>query len=183
MWPRCWTEGGTPAVRDRVGQYIGVHCGTRWEDLTRVAEYLRGIEPPLGPRELNCWHDSTHPLYLMLDLDPATRYMHFGTAFGIEAKAEQVAREVATSPHRYVVSDLLRTTYYRNWLRQPRWWRAGDPLPLWLPPIERTMYPWNQPVVFRSGRYVVHKVERPLGVVRVPDWNSLDYLPDVGEDE
>ncbi|MCA9069945.1 MAG: hypothetical protein KDA84_13525, partial [Planctomycetaceae bacterium] len=25
------------------------------------------------------------------------------------------------------------------------------------------IYPWSHPVVFRSGRYLVHRVTRPLG--------------------
>ena len=178
LWPRCWIEGGSPEMRDKLGQYTDVHCGTKWRELEDVAAYLRTVQPPLGPRELNCWHDSTHPLYLMLDLDPATRYMHYGTAFGIRSKREVIEREVRASPQRYVVSDLLRTTWDRDARHDPRSWRDGDPLPVWLPAAERERFPWNQPVVFRSGRYVVHRIDRskPLGVIRVPDWDKLDRL-------
>jgi hypothetical protein len=40
-------------------------------------------------------------------------------------------------------------------------------------------------VVFRAGRYVVHKIDltRPLGVIRVPDWEKLDRLEEFGPDE
>ncbi|MDY3555120.1 hypothetical protein R5W24_004256 [Gemmata sp. JC717] len=188
LWVRAITEGDTPELRDRVGQYTGVHCGTNWEDLTSVADHLRSIQPPLGAGELNCWHDSTHPLYLMLDLDPATRYMHYGTAFDIKelgppppgqkSKREQIADAVRASRQRYVVSDLLRTTHDPRAPYRPESWRGGDPLPVWLPDHERQKFPWNQPVVFRSGRYVVHQIDPsvPLGEIRVPDWNSLDEL-------
>ena len=184
-WPRVWSEGSSPALRDRLGQYTDVHCGTRWSELTDVANFLRTVEPPLGPGELNCWHDSTHPLYLMLDLDPATRYMHYGTAFGIGDKREQIADAVRASRQRYVVSDLLRTTWDRTSPYKPDSWRAGDPLPVWLPERERQKFPWNQKVVFRSGRYVVHEVDRtkPLGPIRVPDWNTLDELATAGPDD
>jgi hypothetical protein len=39
--------------------------------------------------------------------------------------------------------------------------------------------------VFRSGRYLVHKIDpaRPLGVIRVPDWDRLDDLASFGPDE
>lgn len=50
LWPRCWTEGGSPEIRDKLGQYTDVHCGTNWHDLNAVATYLRTVEPPLGPR-------------------------------------------------------------------------------------------------------------------------------------
>jgi hypothetical protein len=185
LWPRCWAEGGSPELRDRLGQYTDVHCGTRWRELETVADFLRKVDPPLGPGELNCWHDSTHPLYLVLDLDPATRYMHYGTAFGIKSKRQVIADEVAASRQRYVVSDLLRTTRDRHAAYQSESWRAGDPLPVWLPPAERAKFPWNQPVVFRAGRYLVHKIDRtrPLGVIRVPDWEKLDQLATFGQDE
>lgn len=185
LWPRCWTEGGSPELRDQLGQYTGVHCGTKWQELEAVAAYLRGVDPPLGPGELNCWHDGTHPLYLMLDLEPATRYMHYGTAFGIKSKRGAIAGEVAASRQRYVVSDLLRTKWDRHAAYDPLSWRAGDPLPVWLPANERERFPWNQPVVFRSGRYLVHKIDptKPLGVVRVPDWDRLDRLDEFEPDE
>ena len=155
-----------------------MHCGTKWQELNAVAAYLRTVDPPLRDGELNCWHDSTHPLYLVLDLKPATRFMHYGTVFGITAKRAAVAREVSDSGQKYVVSDLLRTTWNRNAVYDPRSWRAGDPLPVWLPPAERERFPWNQPVVFRSGRYLVHRIDPniPLGKVRVPDWDKLDQL-------
>ena len=193
LWPRAWIEGGSPELRDRLGQYTDIHCGTRWGELTAVAGYLRTVDPPLGPGELNCWHDSTHPLYLMLDTDPATRYMHYGTAFGIadapapgeRSKREQIADAVRASRQRYVVSDLVRATWDRDAPYKAESWRTGDPLPVWLSAAERRKFPWNQPVVFRSGRYVVHRIDRtkPLGTIRVPDWFKLDQLPTAGLDE
>ncbi len=141
-----------------------------------MALFLKTRNPSLGPGELNCWHDTTHPLYLMLNLEPATRYMHYGTAFGIPGKRELIAADVAASRQRYVVSDLLRMTWNRNNAYAPG--ANGDPhqLPLWFPISQRSAYPWNQPIVFRSGRYLVHKVEKPLGVIDIPDWDNLDQL-------
>ena len=193
LWPRAWSEGGTPELRDRLGQCTNIHCGTQWRELNEVAKFLRTVEPRIGPRELNCWHDSTHPLYLMLDLDPATRYMHYGTAFGIKepatlapgerSKRQQIADAVRQSDQKYVVSDLLRTSWVSAAPYQASSWRNGDPLPVWLPEAERQKFPWNQPVVFRSGRYVVHKIENPLGTIRVPDWEHLNRLATLGPDE
>ncbi|VTR96470.1 Uncharacterized protein OS=Planctomyces maris DSM 8797 GN=PM8797T_06285 PE=4 SV=1 [Gemmata massiliana] len=195
LWPRTWREGGSPELRDRLGQYTNIHCGTQWRELNDVANYLRTVEPPIGPGELNCWNDSTHPLYLMLDVDPATRYMHYGTAFAIKenielrpgerSKRQQIADAVANSRQRYVVSDLVRMCWDRVSPYDPSAWAPGDPLPVWLPANERQKFPWNQPVVYRSGRYVVHKIDPsiPLGTIRVPDWNSLDQLPFFGPDE
>jgi hypothetical protein len=183
LWPRCWREGSSPELRDRLGQYTDVHCGTNWERLDEVAQFLRAVEPPLGPRELNCWHDATHPLYLMLDLDPATRYMHYGTALAIPSEGnwikKKIAEEVEESPQRYVVADLGRMTWDR---RLPQVGGAGgDPfrLPRWFPVSQRDKFPCNQELVFRSGRYVVYRVDktqRPLGEIDIPDWFKLPEL-------
>jgi hypothetical protein len=174
-WPRCWREGSTPELRDRLGQYNDVHCGTRWEDLDRVARYLRTVEPPLGDRELTCWHDSTCPLYLMLDLEPSTRYMHFGTVLGLRSKVGVVAAELQACPQRYVVSDLRRMTYRLEDAYAPGA-HGEHSLPAWFPKSQRTVFPWNQPVGFRSGRYVVHRVVNPVGEVDIPPWDTLDQL-------
>jgi hypothetical protein len=176
VWPRCWREGSSASLRDELGVYTNVHVGTTWEDLERVAAFLRRIEPPLRDRELTCWHDSTHPLYLMLNLEPSTRYMHFGTAFDIRKQAPRIADEVAASPQRYVVSDLRRMTWDTQLPLEPG--ADGDPLrlPAWFPLSQRDKFPWNQPVVFRAGRYVVHKMSVPPGVIDVPAWNTLDQL-------
>jgi hypothetical protein len=179
LWPRCWREGSTPELRDLTGQYVHVHCCTNWEQLTGVANFLRTVQPPLGPRELNCWHDSTHPLYLMLDLAPATRYMHYGTAFGIPSEGDwikkRIADEVRGSPQRYVVADLARMTWEPAEQYEPG---VGDPLrlPRWFPVSQRDKFPWNQEMVFRSGRYVVYRVANPLGEIDIPDWYRLDEL-------
>jgi hypothetical protein len=177
-WPRCWHEGSTPELRDRLGQYIDVHCGTRWQDLDAVARLLRTVEP--GDRELTCWHDSTHPLYLMLGVEPSTRYMHFGTVFSLRGKVGVIRAEVAASPQRYVVSDLRRMTYRLADAYAPG--AHGEySLPGWLPRSQRGVFPWNQPVVFRSGRYVVHRIENPVGEVDIPAWERLDELGPGGE--
>ena len=34
---------GQPELRDRLGQYTDVHCGTRWQELGAVAAYLRAM--------------------------------------------------------------------------------------------------------------------------------------------
>jgi hypothetical protein len=149
LWPRCWGEGSSPEMRDRLGRFTHTSWGTNWRELNEVAAYLRTVEPPLGPGELHCWNDTTHPLYLMLDLDPATRYMHYGTALGIQSKRGAIEQEVRASKQRYVVTDLLGTPTSPN---------------------DAQHFPWNQPVVFRAGRYVVHRIDasKPLGAITDP---------------
>lgn len=181
LWPRCWAEGSSPAMRNRTGQRVDIHCGVNWEQLDAVAQFLRTVDPPLGPGELNCWHDSTHSLYLTLDVDPATRYMHFGTVFAIRSPGDwirtRVAEDVRNSRQRYVVADLARMTEDRGLPHAPG--EGGDPLalPAWFPAPERAKFPWNQRLVFRSGRYVVYQIVGPLGEIGVPDWDDLPKPP------
>ncbi len=180
QWSRCWREGSTPELRNRLGHYVSIHCGTNWEQLANVAAYLRTVQPPLGPGELNCWHDSTHSLYLQLNLAPATRYMHYGTVFAIPSEdnwiRKRVAEDVAASPQRYVVADLTRMTWHPDLAQHLG--PGGDPntLPDWFPLSQRTKFPWNQELVFRSGRYVVYRVSQPLGEIDIPDWETLEDL-------
>jgi len=41
-------------------------------------------------------------------------------------------------------------------------------LPPEFPDWRTDIYPWNQPVVYRSGRYVVHEVKEPKGEIVFP---------------
>src|SRR5262249_46632567 len=79
-------------------------------------------------------------------------------------QAEQIRREVeaALPGARYVVTDLTRFITDPN--RRNNAGRDGLPLLFREPPRDRIrgLFPFNQPVVFRSGgglgRYVVHRV-------------------------
>ena len=173
-WPDCFGPGG-PALRDRLRQY-DTHCVPTWTDLAAVEGYLRTVEPPLRDGELLAFHDSPHPLYLSLNLRPATRYLHFGTVFGMRSQQPRVAAEVRAASPRYVVSDLKRMTWVHGIDAAPD--ARGDPqgLPAWLPLSQRDRFPWDQPIAFRAGRYVVHRVAGPLGDIDIPDWRVLGDL-------
>src|SRR5207249_1881573 len=99
------------------------------------------------------------------------------------SQADRIRREVADSPQRYVVSDLRRMTSERDPDFTPE---AGGPncLPAWFPRSQLEKFPWNQPVVFRAGRYLVHKITHPPRPeeIDIPDWDTLDQLgPGVGK--
>ena len=174
LWPRCWRERGSPELRNELGQFTHVHCAANWVELEAVAQFLRTVEPPIRDRELTCWHDSTHPLYLMLDVEPSTRYMHFGTVFALRGKVDGIRVEVAGSPQRYAVSDLRRMTYHLGKAYAPGE-RGPLSLPDWFPSSERDRFPWNQAIVFRSGRYFVHRIDRhpKPEEIDIPDWSNL----------
>jgi hypothetical protein len=63
-WPRCWREGSTPALKDR----LALTHVANWGDLQRVADFLRA--EGVGGGEVICYSWPAVPLYRDLDLAP-----------------------------------------------------------------------------------------------------------------
>src|SRR5262249_32275806 len=114
--------------------------------------------------ELTCYSNSTHPLYLMLDIEPAVPIMHLDSWVAFYPDHLQQLRDlIADSAHRYVVSDLVTVPAVRSDLEALH--RMPDDLyelPPNFPKQWRKYFPWNEPVIFRAGRYVVHRVRDPV---------------------
>jgi hypothetical protein len=170
VWRRCFMEGSSPVVRDRLAMEDGSPSAD-WRELEEVAAFLRG--QGVKDHELLCWGDSTHPLYLELGVEPAVRYFHFTTVLrNFPAHREVVQREVENGGERFVVSDLFLSTAApehrlpRSQLppRKVRVEKAPEhalALPAGFPKEYLDVFPWHEPVVFRSGRYYVHRVTVP----------------------
>jgi hypothetical protein len=157
-WGRCWQEGSSARVRDGLRR-MGPANATEWEDLERVAEFLR--HRGVGDREVTCYHNTTIPLYLRLDVRPSTRFLWIDQMVHFWASHEpEVRAELARSPQRFVVTDLGKGNPFAPVPPSV----AGRPHEL--PPGFRKdwarLYPWCEPVVFRSGRYVVHQATGPV---------------------
>ncbi len=174
MWPRCW-GAATPELRNRL-TLLGTGHTPDWVLLERVAEFLEGRGLRHG--ELTCYNNSTHPLYLRLDLQPAVPYLHFDTTLAyFPGRRGQIREQLAASRQRYVVSDLLALGV------EPDRPVEGRPpaLPPDFPEEWRHLYPWDQPVVFRAGRYLVHEVTRPVGNLLPPSRPGSRAPADGGE--
>jgi hypothetical protein len=117
--------------------------------------------------EVLCFHVNTRPLLLWLDLEPGTRYLMFATAGYRPRDPEAMLGRMnaTTGGARFVVADLRAAALDR---RQAAALNPADPLalPPDFPADLRSRYPWTEPVVFRSGRYVVFRKTRPIG----PSW-------------
>jgi hypothetical protein len=140
--------------------------GQPWSTLGAVA--AADLRSRCGVRdgELTCYHNTTHPLYLDLNLKPSTRFLHYATVFdAFPSRRGEVRRELEASGQRYVVSDLLAVGVQ---VPSP----LSDPLklPAEFPRYWVKVFPWTQPIIYRSGRYLVHRVTRPVGEV----WPSDD---------
>ncbi len=151
LWLRCWQEGSTAELRDDLRR-TGDPLTTDWVDLERVAAFLR--TQGLADGELTCYHDFTHPLFLELGLRSSTPFLHFNTLLSAFPRHhEAIRRRLEDSRQVFVVSDLqstgiTRTDIERDRVSLPREWSR--------------VYPWSEPVVFRSGRYLVHRVVNPV---------------------
>jgi hypothetical protein len=161
LWPQCFRDDSWE-FKDRLTCYPRIHCMPNWAELERVAVFLESKS--LNDRELICWHDSTHPLYVRLGIKPGIRYPHVITAMKFQSKREQIRREAFESPARYVVSDLVPIEYLHPMDESTN----PDALPSNFPGWRDEVYPWNQPVVFRAGRFVVHEVKDPRGRIEFP---------------
>jgi hypothetical protein len=166
LWVRCWREGSTPELRDRLALTAHWAGGADWQDLARVADFLRAHAVTDG--EVACLSGCTHPLYLELNLEPPTRFHQVGaTTIHFPSHAEEVRAELEASHSRYVVSDLVclplrdpPVLTYAQAVEEV----SGAPLalPPAFPPDRLGTYPLCEQLVFRAGRYVVHRVRGPV---------------------
>ncbi len=171
-WWACVTRGSTAEVRDRLRVLQLPH----WQDLERVADYLRTQR--LQDGELTCYSSSLIHLYERVGLGPSTRYAYFETYAVLFAdRHRQLLDALASSRQRYVASDLIASGMSTASIQRLC---PEGPLdrPPQFPPEFRTIFPWSQPVVFRAGPYLIHRVARPLGrLARRPD-GTAPVLPE-----
>jgi hypothetical protein len=172
-WPGCFRADLTPAERWRLQddlRYEKFHAASiGWTELHEVAEFLRGNQ--VKDRELVCWHDSPHALYLMLDVVPGIRFMHVNTASMINWDSRGwVIDEYRANPSvRYGVIDLrwyalLASQAGEDFRLYEEAGSEFDLLPPRMPADELWSFPFcTSPTVFRSGgghgRYVVFQVK------------------------
>jgi hypothetical protein len=189
-WGRCWYEGSTPEIRDKLNMplsqsfWVGLgsnemngvenkkvvaqwyNLGGHWdlEDvnwtyLEEVAKFFR--QTNCTNREITCFGMHTSHLYVMLDLLPSTRLPFLSVVIFMYPNHEELIRDMlAKSPQRYVVTDLMEWGYEYSQVEHPE-----NPLalPADFPEEHAKLFPWSEPVVFRAGPYLVHKVTGPIG--------------------
>lgn len=165
-WGRCWTDGSWK-LKDELTNYKDIHCVPDWDSLNDVTEFLR--QQNVGDRDVICWHDSTHPIYIALQIRPGIRYPHVMTAMKFRSKLPLIQQETFTSPARFIVADLVPCLYLEpNGPHCPAEPGAIDQLPNFFPKWDADVYPWNQQPIFRSGRYVVFRSTNPHGTIEFP---------------
>lgn len=168
LWTECWKPLDPAESRrrqDRLASYPGYFAAISIDESHETAEWLRTHGATADT--VIAWHSSPHAVYLGLSGTPAFRFMHVDTPLIRKATYEFMKDElirVALPRAKYVVSDLSRTFVASPPERMYDWNRPG----IDLPEIASTAFPYNQPVVFRSGngrgRYVVHEVRTPVTI-------------------
>jgi hypothetical protein len=157
LWGRCWQEGSTSELRNQLSLTADLGS-TDWVALARVADFLRC--QAIGDGELTCYNNFTHTLYLDLNLRPSTPFLHFDTLLTyFPSHGPEIGRRLAESRQRYIVTDLRSPRLGLNRC-QAEAVLPDKPLslPPAFPPSQREQFPWAEPIIFRAGRYLVHRV-------------------------
>jgi hypothetical protein len=165
LWPDCWRALDAAESRrrqDRLANYPDFFSSIGVDEAHEVAVWLR--DRGATAADVIAWHSSPHAVYLDLPGTPAFRFMHADTPLIRRATYEYMRAElIAAAPRtQYVVSDLCRTFVGAPPERVDDWQARS----IVLPPGADRLFPYDQPVVFRSGggrgRYVVHERTRPV---------------------
>jgi hypothetical protein len=135
------------------------------EDLDRIAEFLRRND--VHGRDVCLYNSDLVSLYETLGVDPPIRFVYvFELLVFFPDRSDEIGRALEQSGHRFVVTDLVSCGLSRRLAEE-----IGPEGPLAPPPVYERLatesYPWSEPVVYRSGTYLVHRVDGPLGSVAV----------------
>ncbi|QDT42433.1 hypothetical protein Pan241w_25170 [Gimesia alba] len=157
LWKTCVMNSSNARLKSELALLVQVD----WEDLEAVKQYLKSQN--LKDEELHCYNTTLVYLYPELSVKPATRFVFFDSAwiFCPNHRNEMYAA-INESPQKFIVTDLIESGFNRDSALA----KSSNPEQLTPPeyPVSlKGAYPWSHPVVFRSGRYLVHKVKRPLG--------------------
>jgi hypothetical protein len=179
LWPECWNVNPTDrelyTLWDRLERIRHHEATISWVELGEVAEFLRS--KGVKDYEVIAWHNSPHAIYQLLGVRPGLRYLHAITIQNISGNAYlRVQKELGATAGvaRFAIGDLELPAHgeppdRRAIILGPPADPPRDLLSAGLPAPYRTVFPFNQPTVFRSrgglGRYVVHELHPPLG-----DW-------------
>jgi hypothetical protein len=159
LWARCCREGSTPELRSLLVMRKETAYAVDAKALAKVEDFL--VQQGVKDGDVTCMSGCTHPLYLDLNLKPSTRFPQVEmTCLFFTAHRQEVLAELNASHQRFIVSDLVWTGLSTEEAEETN---PNDPLalPRQFPDKFALAYPWNEPIVFRSGRYVVQRVTGP----------------------
>jgi hypothetical protein len=156
-WVQCWKQGSSAEVRDR----LRLLQFPEWRDLERVAAFLR--ERRVRDGDVCCLPNSSIHLYPLLGIRPPTRYVYLENTLAFFPDRREVLRAaLAAAGPEYAVTDLLTAGMPPEALQDIRPGTVISGRNGAGTTSERT-FPWACPIVFRAGRYAVHRSDGPIG--------------------
>ena len=162
-WFSCLTAGSTVANRS----VLSDANFPNWNEMEPVIDFLKTQD--LSDGELTCYNVHTIHIYDRLGLKPSTRYVGLSSLITLfPSRQQQLANALQTSRQKLIVTELVESG-----LRVHEATASTDSptaFPPAFPAMVEPTFPWTHPVIFRSGRYLVHKVLPELGNVvgRIP---------------
>jgi hypothetical protein len=134
-----------------------------WVELQPVVDYLK--RQNLKDGELTAYNVFLVHLYPEVGVRPSTRYVFLDVLMQVfHQQSDQIHEALVESPQRFVVCSLLE-----NGMSAAEIAAAGPgvqtSLPASFPAKHSGEFPYCLPLVFRSGQYVVYRVDRPLGAL------------------
>lgn len=156
LWARCWQNGSTPEMRDRLARARGTGAAAWW-DLKNVERFLQ--KHGVRDGELTCWDDSSAPLFLWLNVKPSNRFIHNNvwTMF-YPSRRSEILKELASSHQRFVVNDLRLAGFTQQQI-DAMGTEDGELLSGSLTKQLAHEFPWSERIVYHTGCYVVHAVD------------------------
>lgn len=168
LWRDAVLNDISPAQKDRLARLPN----PRWSDLSRVEHYLK--EQQVQNTDVLMYNSDLVTLYWNLKLKSPTPYVYLYelTVYFPDLQEEMLA-EAQLQTDRFAVTDLVAAG-----MSPADAEAAGDASTNGLPPkfyqVRRRRdlgFPWMEPVVFRSGRYLVHELSRAESESAVPTEN------------
>jgi len=161
-WMMAVQQGSTPELRDRLRRL----ATPEWQHLEQVAEYLESQQVQAG--DVLSINDAGVHFYTRLAIRPPTRFCYVEQSYFLFPEyRKELRRLIQEAPHRFAVVNLVESGFSH---RDSRAVADGDPLAA--PPLLNTQlpgaYPWNLPIVFRSGPYLVFRVDGAKGKLLLP---------------
>ncbi|QDT33557.1 hypothetical protein [Thalassoglobus polymorphus] len=153
---RLWepaTQGDlTPAETESLARLPN----PKWEDLAEIESFLR--DQNVHERDVLMFNSDLVTLYWNLNLTSPTPYVYlFELQNYFPERKELIDAAMINGPQKFVITDLVSCGMPSRSAEE-----IGPEGPLAPPPgytrANLKAYPWSEPVVFRSGRYLVHKV-------------------------
>lgn len=164
-WTECIASGPSMELRSR----IQVDPQPNWQHLHAVVTYLQ--QQHVRDGEVTVYTNHLIQIYPALQIDPSTRFVFLDTLARLfKNRTAEIRQALESSSHRFAVSSLTEAGMAVTEIEGPT-----DPrtlLPESFPAAGFAMFPYTQPAVFRSGPYVVHRVENPIGHIAT-DFNPL----------